>query len=86
MAPIKFRNRLNSVPDPHLKIRGVGARSSRPLGKGGGGALSKTFFRPFGPQFGLKTKGAGRQGPSAGSATVINSINPIYIQKGAIQL
>ena len=28
----------------------------------------------FGPQFGLKTKGAGPQGPSAGSATVINSV------------
>ena len=33
-----------------------GERSSRPLDKGGPG-LQKTFFRPFGPQFGLKIRG-----------------------------
>ena len=44
------------MPDPDLEIRGGGGgRSSRPLGKGGG-ALQK-FFRPFGPQFGLKIRG-----------------------------
>ena len=34
---------------------------SRPTDKGrgggGGGGLQKNFFRPFGPQFGLKLKG-----------------------------
>ena len=35
-----------AVPDPDLEIRG--ARSSRPLDKGGVGVgLQKTFFRPF---------------------------------------
>ena len=44
------------MPDPHLEIRG--ARSSRPLDKGGGeGGLQKKKFRSFGPQFGLKIKG-----------------------------
>jgi len=34
---------------------GAGGRgSSRPLDKGRGSGLKKTFFRPFGPQFGLK--------------------------------
>ena len=40
---------------------------------GGGGAVSKNnFFRPFGPQLGLKIRGGGRAplGPSPGSATV----------------
>ena len=59
-----------SEPDPDLEIRG-GGRSSRPLDKrrggGGGGDRQKKFFRPFGPQFGLKIKG----GPSPGSATDI---------------
>ena len=32
---------------------------------GGGGR----FFRPFGPQFGPKIRGAGPPGPSSGSAT-----------------
>ena len=45
----------------NLGIRGVG-RSSRPLDNGGGGGggagLQKKFFRPFGPQFGLKIRGA----------------------------
>ena len=58
-----------SVPDPDLEISGVG-RSSRPLDKGKwreGGWSPKFFFRPFGPQFGLKiTEGGG--GPLAGSA------------------
>ena len=48
---------VNSVPDPHLEIRGGG----------GGGLVIQTlrwrrgrppinFFRPFGPQFGLKIR------------------------------
>ena len=46
------------MPEPDLKIRG---------------AVFKRFFRPFGPQFGLKTKGgrgAGPPGFSLRSATV----------------
>ena len=47
--------------------------SSRPLDKGEAG-LPKKFFRPFGPQFGLKLSGRGGEGggppgPSPGSAT-----------------
>ena len=51
-----------SVPDPDLDIR-------RGEGGGGGGnpdpeirgrsPVSKIFFRPFGPQFGLKIRGGG---------------------------
>ena len=49
-----------TVPDPDLELRGAGrggARSSRPLDKGEMGPVSKKFFRPFGPQFGLKIRG-----------------------------
>ena len=35
---------------------GGGVRSSRSSDKGGGAGLPKTFFRPFGPQFGLKIR------------------------------
>ena len=45
------------VADPGLQIRGwgggKGGRSSRP----GGTVSKKIFFRPFGPQFGLKIGG-----------------------------
>ena len=48
----------HTVVDPDLQIRGGegggGGRSSRPLDKGGRGGLQKDFFRPFGPEFGLK--------------------------------
>ena len=38
-----------------------------------GGPVSKNFFRPFGPQFGLRIRGGwGPPGPSPGSATDIN--------------
>ena len=43
-----------------------GARSSRPLDRGGGeeGQSPKNIFRPFGPQFGLKIRwGTGPPGP-----------------------
>ena len=53
-----------SSAGPGLEIKG-GGRSSRPLDKAGVG-LQKFFFQLFGPQFGLKTRGAG---PSPGSAT-----------------
>ena len=62
-----------SMPDPDLEIRGeeAGCRSSRPLGRGGGGRSPKKKKFPFvGPQFGRKiTGGAGPPGPSSGSAT-----------------
>ena len=40
---------MATVPDPDLEIGG-GER---------GGVVSKTFLRPFGPQFGLKIRGGG---------------------------
>ena len=48
------------MADPDLQIReGEGGRSSIPRDKGG--ARSQIFFfRLFGPQFGLKIRGAGR--------------------------
>ena len=43
----------NDYPDPEMR----------------GAAVSKKFFRPFGPQFSLKIRGgAGGPGPSPGSA------------------
>ena len=66
--------RVLTVLDTVLEIRDWG-QSSKPLEKGaggGGGGLQKTqkkFFRPFGPQFGLKLRG--NPGPSAGSVTFL---------------
>ena len=40
---------MATVPDPDLEIGGEG-----------GGVVSKTFLRPFGPQFGLKIRGGGQ--------------------------
>ena len=55
------------MPHPDLEIRG-GDSHPEPLIRGGG--LQKKFFRPFGPQFGLKIGGdQGPLGPSPGSAT-----------------
>ena len=52
---------FEAVADPDLQIR-----------RGGGeGAVSKKNFPPFGPQFGLKIRGAGGPpDPFPGSATV----------------
>ena len=57
----------------------VNSAGSRPYDNGGGGHLDpeiigggdlqKNFFRPFGPQFGLKIKGDAPAGPWPGSAT-----------------
>ena len=46
------------MPDPDLEMRrgGVGV---------GGGQSTKNFFRPFGPQFGLKIRGDRGEGESA---------------------
>ena len=43
------------MADSDLKIRGLGG-GSHP--EGGGPVTQKNFFRPFGPQFGLKLRGA----------------------------
>ena len=53
--------RLKAVADPYLQI--IGARSSRPWDKGGGGGglIWKKYFRPFGPQFRLKIRGGGEE-------------------------
>ena len=49
---------------------GGGGCLGRPLDKWGARS-TKNFFRPFGPQFGLKVRGADPRplGPSPGSAT-----------------
>jgi len=52
-----FRKCRVAVPDPDLEVRN--GRSFRPLdkGRGVGGRSPKKFFRPLGPQFGLKIRG-----------------------------
>ena len=78
-SPFNSLIRKQSVPDPDLEIRrrrrggggGLG-RSSRPLYKWGGGGLPRFCFRPLGPQFGLKIRGAGPPGFSPRSATDIS--------------
>ena len=45
-----FACKLTTVPDPDLEIKGGG----------GGNGRRSHFFRPFGPQFGLKIRGRGR--------------------------
>ena len=64
---------LITVPDPDLKIRGKGGRSSTPLDKEGGG-LKKTNSSPLRRQFGLKVREKvcpppHPPSPSPGSAT-----------------
>ena len=55
---------------------GGGAAKPRVGGGGGGGGgdegggLKEIVFRPFGPHFGLKIRGAGPPGPSPGTTTV----------------
>ena len=57
-----------SVADRDLQIRGRGGHPDPEI-RGGGGGLKKNLFRPFGPQFGLKIRGAGGPpGTSPGSA------------------
>ena len=54
------------MADPYLQIRGWGGwgggHADPEIRAGGGGGLTKKFFRPFGPQFGPKIK-AGGSGP-----------------------
>ena len=54
-----------TVPDSNLEIKGRGVIQT--LRKGRGPGLQKFFFRPLGPQFGLKTSGPGPPGPPAPS-------------------
>ena len=66
---------IGAVPDPDLEIRevwgGGGGWSSKPGDNRGAPRGPKFFFRPFGPQFGLKIKGGAPPGPSPGSATEV---------------
>jgi len=55
-----------TVPDPDLEIRGAVIQTLR---KARGPGLQKIFFRPLGPQFGLKISGPGPPAPSPRSAT-----------------
>ena len=47
---VVFITVTQAVPDPDLEIGGSSRRA--------GGAVSKKFVRPFGPQFGQKIRGA----------------------------
>ena len=66
------------MPDPDLEIRGGGGwgRSSRPLDKRGDG-LPKSFFRPFGPQFGPKIW-EGLDPPLPGIMFIVSGENPLH--------
>lgn len=62
-----------SVEEGHSPVPDLDLETWRGGGAGGGG-VSKLFFRPFGPYFGLKIRvGGGRAspGPSPGSANVL---------------
>ena len=53
---------LLSMADPDLQIRGRPAHPDPEI-TGEGRGIKKNFFRPFGPQFGLKIRGGGGPGP-----------------------
>ena len=65
------------MTDPDLQIREEPGHPGPEI-RGGGGS-QKTFFRPFGPQFGLKIRG-----PSPGSATAVRIVETdhSYFEKG----
>ena len=63
-----------TVPDPDFERRGGGGGDHLgPSIRGGRDWSPKKFFRPLGPQFGLKIEGggAGLPGRFPGSATVL---------------
>ena len=66
---------IRAVPDPDLEICGEGGGGGHPNSeiRGGPPVSPKNFFRPIGPQFGIKIKGGGgrRPGPSPGSAAEV---------------
>ena len=57
---------MATVPDPDLEIGGEG-----------GGVVSKTFLRPFGPQFGLKIRGGAAPLDLTDKARVLTSLSRI---------
>ena len=59
---------IRAVPDADLEIRGGGGMAVIQTFRKGAPGLQRNFFRPFGPQFGLKIRGPPL--PSPGSATV----------------
>ena len=78
------RKHLNEAV--YLSLGGGGKRSSRTPGAG----LKINLFRPFGPHFGLKIRGAGPRGLSPGSAQpkswythlcLHRCRRPIYVQQ-----
>ena len=66
------------MADPDLQIRGGGEGHLDPEVRGSPG-LKKIIFRPFGPQFGLKVRGAGPPGPSSGSTTVSYYTEQLFV-------
>ena len=64
------------MTDPDLQIRG---EPGHPGPEIRGGGVSKNFFRPFGPQFGLKIRG-----PSPGSDNAVRIVETDhrYYEKG----
>ena len=59
------------MPDSDLEMGGGGGGSGHPdLKMRGEPSLETNFFLPFGPQFGLRIRGAGPPGPSPESITV----------------
>ena len=56
-----------TVTDSDLQIRGEPSHPDPEI-KGGGGAVSKKMFQPFGPQFGLTIRRGGGGGWGGGQS------------------
>ena len=63
MGKLIGRCNVPALADPDLQIGGGGGHPEPQI------RVVGRFFRPFGPQFGPKIRGAGPPGPSSGSAT-----------------
>ena len=68
LSPPLVLSLRSTVADPDVQIK-VGGAVIQTQRYQGGPVLQKNFFRPFGPQFGLKIRGPD---PSPGSATVVS--------------